>query len=271
MRHADDLASPATSQPAASQLQASGPGPSPPEASQPEVGLNEASQPAASQPAASSPAASPPAASRPSPGRPAAGLDETMLAADPVTQFSRWLADASAVPLPEPTAMVLATISGEGWPRARTVLLKSYDSGGFTFYTNRSSRKATDLAAVSRACLLFPWHAMHRQVIIEGTVTALSTRQSEAYFRSRPRGSQLGAWASRQSSVLGSRDELDECYQRLADQWPEGTPVPMPDFWGGYLVVPVTVEFWQGRANRLHDRFRYRRHGGQWVVERLAP
>ncbi len=275
MRHADDLASPATSLPAASQLQASRPGPSQPEASQPEasqpeVGLNEASQPAASQPAASSPAASPPA-SPPSPGRLAAGLVETMLAADPVTQFSRWLADASAVPLPEPTAMVLATISGEGWPRARTVLLKSYDSGGFTFYTNRSSRKATDLAAVPRACLLFPWHAMHRQVIIEGTVTALSTRQSEPYFRSRPRGSQLGAWASRQSSVLGSRDELDECYERLADQWPEGTPVPMPDFWGGYRVVPVTVEFWQGRANRLHDRFRYRRHGGQWVVERLAP
>ena len=200
-----------------------------------------------------------------------AGLDAGMLADDPVTQFSRWLADAAAVPLPEPTAMVLATTSAEGWPRARMVLLKSYDSGGFTFYTNRTSRKGKDLAAVPRACLLFPWHAMHRQVIIEGTVTALSTEQSEPYFRSRARGSQLGAWASRQSSVIGSREDLDERYRRLEDRWPEGTPVPMPDFWGGYRVVPVTFEFWQGRANRLHDRFRYRRSGGQWVIERQAP
>src|SRR6266516_3771330 len=255
MRHADDLASPATG----------------PEVSQPEASPAAAIGPEVSQPEVSQPEASLAAASQPGADRPPAGLDEAMLAADPVIQFSRWLADASAVPLPEPTAMVLATISGDGWPRARTVLLKSYDPGGFTFYTNRTSRKGTDLAAVPRACLLFPWHAMRRQVIIEGTVTALSTEQSEPYFRSRPRGSQLGAWASRQSSVLKSRDELDERYERLADQWPEGTPVPMPDFWGGYRVVPVTMEFWQGRANRLHDRFRYRRHGGQWVIERQAP
>ncbi len=194
-----------------------------------------------------------------------------MLAGDPISQFSRWLADAAALPLPEPTAMVLATVSGEGWPRARTVLLKAYDSGGFTFYTNRTSRKGTDLAAVPRACLLFPWHAMHRQVIIEGTVIPLSTEQSEPYFRTRARGSQLGAWASRQSSVIGSRDELDERYARLAERWPEETPVPMPEFWGGYRVVPVTCEFWQGRENRLHDRFRYRRLRDQWVIERQAP
>lgn len=194
-----------------------------------------------------------------------------MLAGDPISQFSRWLADAAALPLPEPTAMVLATVSGEGWPRARTVLLKAYDSGGFTFYTNRTSRKGTDLAAVPRACLLFPWHAMHRQVIIEGTVIPLSTEQSEPYFRTRARGSQLGAWTSRQSSVIGSRDELDERYARLAERWPEETPVPMPEFWGGYRVVPVTCEFWQGRENRLHDRFRYRRLGDQWVIERQAP
>jgi pyridoxamine 5'-phosphate oxidase len=204
-------------------------------------------------------------------GPPESGLDETMLARDPVTQFARWLADAAAVPLPEPTAMVLATVSGAGWPHARTVLLKSYDSGGFTFYTNRTSRKGTDLAAVPRACLLFPWHAMHRQVIIEGTVTPLSTRQSEPYFRSRPRGSQLGAWTSRQSSVIESREVLEERFARLADRWPEETPVPMPEFWGGYRVVPATVEFWQGRQNRLHDRFRYRRLGDQWAIERLAP
>jgi len=205
------------------------------------------------------------------PGQPESGLDEAMLAGDPISQFSRWLADAAALPLPEPTAMVLATVSGEGWPRARTVLLKAYDSGGFTFYTNRTSRKGTDLAAVPRACLLFPWHAMQRQVIIEGTVIPLSTEQSEPYFRTRARGSQLGAWASRQSSVIGSRDELDERYARLAERWPEETPVPMPEFWGGYRVVPVTCEFWQGRENRLHDRFRYRRLGDQWVIERQAP
>jgi pyridoxamine 5'-phosphate oxidase len=204
-------------------------------------------------------------------GQAAGGLEAGLLAADPVTQFSRWLAEAMAVPLPEPTAMVLATISAEGLPRARTVLLKSHDSGGFTFYTNRTSRKGTDLAAVPRACLLFPWHAMQRQVIIEGTVTALSTEQSEPYFHSRARGSQLGAWASRQSSVIGSRAELDQRYEQLAARWPDGTPVPMPEFWGGYRVAPVTVEFWQGRVNRLHDRFRYRRLGGQWVIERQAP
>ena len=205
------------------------------------------------------------------PGRPEITLDEAMLAPHPVTQFSRWLADAAAAGLPEPTAMVLATVSGEGIPRARTVLLKSHDAGGFTFYTNRTSRKATDLAAVPRACLLFPWHAMQRQVIISGTVTALSTEQSEPYFRTRPRGSQLGAWTSRQSSVIASRDELGERYARLERRWPEGTPVPMPEFWGGYRVVPVTCEFWQGRQNRLHDRFRYRLAGDEWVIERQAP
>lgn len=204
-------------------------------------------------------------------GHQEAVLDEAMLAAHPVAQFARWLSDAAAAGLPELTAMVLATVSGDGRPRARTVLLKSYDADGFTFYTNRTSRKATDLAAVPRACLLFPWHAMQRQVIIEGTVTALSTGQSEPYFRTRARGSQLGAWTSRQSSVIASRDELDERYARLARRWPEGAPVPMPEFWGGYRVVPVTYEFWQGRRDRLHDRIRYRRAGEAWACERQAP
>jgi pyridoxamine 5'-phosphate oxidase len=198
-------------------------------------------------------------------------LSEKMLAGDWLAQFEAWMADAVAVPLPEPTAMVLATVSASGWPRARTVLLKNYDSGGFTFYTNRTSRKGTDLAEVPRACLLFPWHPMQRQVIVEGTVTALSTAQSEPYYRSRPRGSQLGAWTSRQSSVIGSRDELDDRYAELERRWPDETQVPMPDFWGGYRVVPTLVEFWQGRSNRLHDRFRYRRDGDEWVIERLAP
>jgi pyridoxamine 5'-phosphate oxidase len=198
-------------------------------------------------------------------------LDEDMLAEDPLDQFAAWMADAVAVPLPEPTAMVLATVSASGRPRARTVLLKHYDPGGFTFYTNRTSRKGTDLAEVPRACLLFPWHAMHRQVIIEGSVSALSTEESEPYFHSRPRGSQLGAWASRQSTVVGSRTELEDRYAELERRWPDGTEVPMPDFWGGYRVVPDVVEFWQGRTNRMHDRFRYHREAGRWVAERLAP
>ena len=199
------------------------------------------------------------------------GFTEGMLADNPLTQFAAWMADTVAAGLPEPTAMVLATVSADGRPRARTVLLKSYDSGGFTFYTNRTSRKGTDLAEVPRACLLFPWHAIRRQVIIEGPVTPLTTTESQPYFRSRAHGSQVGAWASRQSAVIGSRAELDDRYAELARRWPEGTDIPMPDFWGGYLVIPEVVEFWQGRPNRLHDRLRYRRDGAAWVIERLAP
>ena len=193
------------------------------------------------------------------------------MAADPVTQFSRWLAGATAAGLAEPTAMVLATASPDGVPRARTVLLKGYDSGGFVFYTNKTSRKGRELRANPRACLLFPWHAMHRQVIIEGDVAEVSPAQSERYFRSRPYGSQLSAWASRQSTVLAARAELDDRYARLSARWPEGTEVPMPPFWGGFVVAPQLAEFWQGRADRLHDRLRYRRAGGGWIIERLSP
>jgi pyridoxamine 5'-phosphate oxidase len=198
------------------------------------------------------------------------GLHRDMLDPDPVAQFTRWLADAEAAGLPEPNAMVLATVSAAGQPRGRTVLLKSHDASGFVFYTNRTSRKGADLAAVARASLTFPWYALHRQVIIEGEVQELSAADSEPYFHSRPRGSQLGAWASRQSTVIGSRDELEKRYAELEQRW-AGEPVPMPDFWGGYLVVPDVIEFWQGRVNRLHDRFRYRRDGGAWVIERQAP
>jgi pyridoxamine 5'-phosphate oxidase len=196
------------------------------------------------------------------------GFDEAEAADDPLAQFDRWFAEAAG--LPEPTAMVLATVSGSGRPRARTVLLKHHDAAGFTFYTNRTSRKGTDLAEVPRACLLFPWYPMQRQVIIEGPVTALTTAESEPYFRSRPRGSQLGAWSSRQSSVIGSRAELEERFAELERRW-AGDDVPMPEFWGGYRVQPEVFEFWQGRVNRMHDRLRYRRDGGRWVLERLAP
>ena len=203
------------------------------------------------------------------PGDP--GFTEDMLADDPLSQFAAWMADTVAAGLPEPTAMVLATVSADGRPRARTVLLKNYDSAGFTFYTNRTSRKGRDLAEVPRACLLFPWHAIRRQVIVEGPVTPLTTAESEPYFRSRAHGSQVGAWASRQSSVISSRAELDDRYAELSRRWPGGTDVPIPDFWGGYLVIPEVVEFWQGRPNRLHDRLRYRREGRAWLIERLAP
>jgi pyridoxamine 5'-phosphate oxidase len=198
-------------------------------------------------------------------------FDEGSLTADPLDLVRQWMDDVISANLPEPTAMVLATTSAELRPRARMVLLKSFDSAGFTFYTNRTSRKASDLAEVPRACLLFPWYPMHRQVIIEGPVSALSTAESEPYFHSRPRGSQLGAWASRQSTVLASRAELDDRYAELGRRWPEGQEVPMPDFWGGYRLFPESVEFWQGRPSRLHDRFRYTRQGSSWTICRLAP
>jgi len=202
---------------------------------------------------------------------PSQGLDESILAADPDEQFERWMVDVVAAGLPEPTAMVLATVSAAGQPRARTVLLKGHDATGFVFYTNRTSRKGADLDEVPRASLLFGWHAIHRQVIIEGPVTQLTAAADEAYFSTRPRGSQIAAWASRQSAVIGSRRELDERFARMEQRWPAGEPIPRPDFWGGYLVTPQTFEFWHGRANRMHDRLRYRRHGGGWLIERLAP
>ena len=198
-------------------------------------------------------------------------LSEDMLAANPVDQFSGWFAEAIDAGLPEPNAMVLATTSAEGHTRNRTVLLKAHDDAGFVFYTNRTSRKGTDLAGNSWACVLFPWYALGRQVTIEGPVTPLSTEQSEPYFRSRPRGSQLGAWASRQSRVIASRAELDDRVAELERRWPEGTDIPMPGFWGGYRLEPQTIEFWQSRESRLHDRLRYCRTPGGWVIERVSP
>ena len=202
---------------------------------------------------------------------PTTGLDESMLTADPHEMFDRWMADVVAAGLPEPTAMVLATVSAAGQPRARMVLLKGHDETGFTFFTNRTSRKGSDLDEVPRASLLFPWHAIHRQVIVEGPVTKLGKSASEAYFRTRPRGSQLGAWASRQSAVIGSRQELEQRYADMEQRWPDGTDVPLPGFWGGYLVSPQVIEFWHGRVNRMHDRLRYRRSAESWLIERLSP
>jgi pyridoxamine 5'-phosphate oxidase len=206
-------------------------------------------------------------------GRPSSGrtLSENELAANPVGQFSAWFAEAAEAGLPEPNAMVLATTSAEGHTRCRTVLLKAHDDAGFVFYTNRTSRKGTDLAGNSWACVLFPWYGLGRQVTIEGLVSPLSMEQSEPYFRSRARGSQIGAWASRQSQVIASRALLDERVAELEDRWPAGTEVPMPDFWGGYRLEPQIIEFWQSRESRLHDRLRYRKAAGGWVIERVSP
>ena len=205
------------------------------------------------------------------PGSEPPGLSEGMLAGDPMTQFARWMAHAQAHGLHEPTAMVLATVSAEGRPRARTVLLKGHGQDGFTFYTNRTSRKGQDLAANPRACVVFPWYPLGRQVTAEGGVHVMSRADSEPYYRSRPRGSQIGAWASRQSRVIGSRAELEDRAAELERRWAPPADIPMPDFWGGYLLVPDTVEFWQAGTFRLHDRLRYRRQHDGWVIERLSP
>jgi pyridoxamine 5'-phosphate oxidase len=206
-----------------------------------------------------------------------AGLTPESLDSDPMKQFASWFGDAVAGGIPEPNAMVLTTVcgtsgtAGGGVPHARTVLLKAHDDRGFTFYTNRTSRKGRDLAANPNCCAVFPWYALGRQVTVEGIAHPLSTRESEPYYHSRPWLSQIGAWASRQSTVLASRDELDDRVAELSARWPEGTEVPMPDFWGGYLIVPERVEFWQSRANRLHDRLSYRRAGNEWDIERWSP
>lgn len=196
----------------------------------------------------------------------AVGLHEDDLTPDPVGMFRRWF--MAAQELPEPNAMVLATVSADGRPSARTVLLKGLDDRGFVFFTNLTSRKGDDLAANPRCALLFPWHSLERQVRIEGTATELDRTDVEAYFLRRPRGAQLGAWASPQSRVV-TAEELSRRYAEADAAHPDA--VPAPDFWGGYVVRPEVVEFWQGRANRMHDRLRYRREGERWAVERLAP
>jgi pyridoxamine 5'-phosphate oxidase len=202
------------------------------------------------------------------------GLDEASIAAGPLEQFARWMQDAIDAGLPEPNAMVLATATPAGVPSARTVLLKGVDERGFTFFTNTGSRKGAELAANPRAALVFPWHALERQVRIAGRVSLFDRAEAADYFASRPHGSRLGAWASPQSQVIGARAELDARLAELAGRWPDGVEVPLPDFWGGYRVAPEEVEFWAGREDRLHDRLRFRRDpdaAQAWLLERLAP
>jgi pyridoxamine 5'-phosphate oxidase len=200
-----------------------------------------------------------------------AGLAESDLTRDPFRQFDKWFTEAGAAKVPEPNAATLATATRDGRPSARTVLLKGVDGRGFVFYTNYESRKGRELEANPRAALVFPWIAMERQVIVEGPVTRVAREEAEAYFHSRPLAHQLGAWASPQSTIVSGRSVLDDNFKSLEKKH-AGRPVPLPPHWGGYRLNPETVEFWQGRRNRLHDRLRYRREAdGSWIVERLAP
>jgi pyridoxamine 5'-phosphate oxidase len=198
-------------------------------------------------------------------------LLESDLAADWVAQFARWFADALDAGLPEPNAMIVATADRAARPSARTVLLKAYDAGGFVFYTNYTSRKGAEALTNPYASLVFPWFPMQRQVIVAGPVEQVSRAETQEYFASRPRGSQLGAWASPQSQVLPDRAAVDAGLAAALERFGADGAVPAPPHWGGLRVVPETVEFWQGRSNRLHDRLRFRRTDGGWVVERLAP
>ncbi len=206
-----------------------------------------------------------------------AGIEPADLAADPFEQFRRWFADAEAADIEEPNAFNLATVSPEGRPHARIVLLKGVDEAsrgdgrGFVFYSNYESDKARDLDANPAAAMNFYWDRLHRCVRIDGAVSKVGRGETEAYFHSRPRASQLGAWCSNQSSVIPGRGVLEAEYDRLDALYPEGTTIPVPPFWGGYRVTPTGLEFWQGRPSRLHDRLRYRRDAGRWIIERLSP
>ena len=209
-----------------------------------------------------------------------AGLAENDLAADWVTQFDRWLADAIAAGLVEPNAMVLATAKPTGEVASRSVLCKGVDADGVVFYTNLRSDKSRDLQANPWAAVTFPWIGLQRQVQVRGRVQRVSDEQAREYWATRPRGSRLGAWASPQSSVLSGRAALESLQTQVADRFggPDAgddtalTPIPLPDFWGGWRIVPESVEFWQGRLARLHDRLRYRHDPTLgWVIERLAP
>jgi pyridoxamine 5'-phosphate oxidase len=201
-----------------------------------------------------------------------AGLVESALPKDPVELFNTWLLEAAANEVVvEANAMVLSTVV-DNQPSSRTVLLKDLTKDGFTFFTNYGSRKAKQISSNANVSLLFPWYPMERQVIVIGTANKISKPASEKYFASRPRGSQIGAWASMQSEELSSREELENKYAEFEKKWPEGTEVPMPEHWGGYVVLPTSIEFWQGRYSRLHDRIRYvRSENNDWQIKRIYP
>lgn len=209
-------------------------------------------------------------------------LLETDLAPTPLWQFQAWLTQVHDFGLPEPNAMIVATADATGEVSARTVLLKGVDERGCVFFSNYTSRKAAALAANPHVSAVFPWFAMHRQVTVIGRAERVSQAETAEYFRSRPHGSQLAAWASHQSAAIESREPIEARLAELAERWPEGTEVPVPDFWGGYLIRPTSVEFWHGRVSRMHDRLRYEWVGGTadtpvlndpdvWRVQRYSP
>lgn len=198
------------------------------------------------------------------------GISPLEAGEDPIALFQSWFGEARQAGFLFPEAMTVATATGDGRPSARMMLLKGVDERGFVFYTNYKSRKAAQLEENPRAAAVFHWSVLQRQVRVEGTVERLTPEASAEYFRTRPRGSQLGAWASRQSAELGSRAELERRFRECEERF-RGREVPLPEFWGGYRLWPERIEFWQGRANRLHDRLLYRRSGDRWEVTRLHP
>ncbi|MEM9916754.1 MAG: pyridoxamine 5'-phosphate oxidase [Bacteroidota bacterium] len=199
-------------------------------------------------------------------------LDISDVLTDPVAQFRQWFEEAQQSKVPEPNALTLATATSDGRPSARVVLLKGLLEGGFVFYTNFESQKGREMDANPRAAMVFNWLDLQRQVRIEGQVRRLSEEQSIAYFQSRPKGSQIGAWASPQSQVIDGRQLLEENVQQLKEKYASEEVLPKPPHWGGYVLLPEMLEFWQGRSSRLHDRIRYdQQKDGQWKIKRLAP
>jgi pyridoxamine 5'-phosphate oxidase len=196
-------------------------------------------------------------------------LNESEVSHNPLDQFNKWLQEAIKNQVPEPNAMVLATVNKDGQPGARNVLLKSADENGFIFFSNKNSDKASGLKQNPNCTLLFSWLSQHRQVIVKGKAEEISKDESNTYFQTRPYGSRISAWVSNQSQVIKNRAELEKRVKEFMDKYPEN--VPMPDHWGGYLVKPESIEFWQGRPSRLHDRIRFTKKSNAWTIERIAP